>query len=419
MNPSVLLVPDKFHWILGAIAKAIVETNPGFEFLFSTRADVRTHPASVAALAEQSDLVHWILDLEFYDSLPPGLRNHPAQLASVHHVLDWERAKKCLTANRIHVVSTEWRDYLVERGADERKITVVPNGIDIDRFTDHLSRAAARRAFGLPETAFVVGFFGSAHPPSRPRKNVDVFIEAMAVLAAKIPELVVFVSGQAWTQDVEMMRARGIKVCSPGFVSSVKLPLAYRALDVFVVTSSVEGGPMTAFEALACGVPLVSTSVGMVKDWLQDGTHMLLIEIGRAEAVIHAVGRVHDDASEAAARTTAGRDLIRTRLKWSDVAPGYGQLYREVLDESSRPRVIARPRRWYERQRQAALQEDLARLMEQETAAGRYSHAAEILIQDGTGLADRVNATGRVVSRRCMHRLRHIVQTVKKLACVA
>jgi hypothetical protein len=44
MSPAVLLAPDKFHWILGKIAQAIVETNPGFDFAYSTRDEIRSAP---------------------------------------------------------------------------------------------------------------------------------------------------------------------------------------------------------------------------------------------------------------------------------------------------------------------------------------------------------------------------------------
>jgi glycosyltransferase involved in cell wall biosynthesis len=291
--------------------------------------------------------------------------------------------------------------------------------VDTDRFTDRLSRAAARRSFRVPETAFVVGFFGSAHPPSRPRKGVDLFIEAMARLSAKIPELLVFVTGQAWALDIATLSAAGVRVFHPGFLPSRQLPAAYRTLDVFVVASSIEGGPMTAFEALACGVPVVSTRVGMVKDWLEDGTHVLSVEVGQADSVVHAVQQVRDDSAGAAARTAAGQALIRARLKWSDVAPGYGRVYREVLEERSRPRLVSKPRRWYERQRRAALREDTARLMEQEIVGKHYLRAGEILIRDGEGLTGRLGAAGRVVRRRCARRLLHIARSVRKFARLA
>lgn len=397
--PSVLLIPDKFHWILGQIAKAIVETNPDLDFAYSTRDNIRSEPRRVETLARDIDLVHWIIDLEFYDSLPLGLRKHPAQVASVHHVVDWSRAKACLDATRIHVVSSEWRDYLLERGADPGRIALVPNGVDVDRFNGRIPKARARRGLDLPESGFVVGFFGSAHPPSRPRKGVDVFLEAMSSLAKSMDDLVVLLCGQAWEPELEAFRRAGIQVSHRGFLPQRQLPAAYRALDVFVVASTVEGGPMTPFEALACGTPVVSTPVGMVRDWLRDGVHVSIVPPGQPEALTQAVRSVYDDPARARGLAAAGGELIRRRLKWSDVAGGYEEVYRAALEEAGiRPRE-SRSRRWFERQRRSALREDLARLVDQEISGGHPARAAKILLEDGAGLAGRLGPASRVAAR--------------------
>jgi glycosyltransferase involved in cell wall biosynthesis len=395
----VLLVPDKFHWILGQIAKAIVEANPGFDFAYATRDEIRRCPTEIERLGQRMSLVHWILDLEFYSSLPSGLGKHPAQVASVHHVLDWNRAKGCLGASRIHVVSTEWRDYLLERGAEPGRIAVVPNGVDVARFNAGVPKLRARREFGLPEAGFVVGFFGSAHPPSRPRKGVDVFVEAMSSLAARMDDLVVLVCGQAWEADLETFRKAGVRVSHQGFVSSRRMPAAYRALDVFVVASTVEGGPMTAFEALASEIPVVTTSVGMVRDWLQDGVHVDVVPAGQAEALASAIRAVHDEPGRAQGLAVAGAQLVRNRLKWSDVACGYGAVYREALEDAKRVSVPVYSRGWFRRQRNAVLRSDLADLVEREAAAGHLARAAGILVEDGSGFSGRLAAAFRLLGR--------------------
>jgi glycosyltransferase involved in cell wall biosynthesis len=174
---------------MGTIAKNIVRYNPELAFAYSTIEQVNRQPGHVVSLAGQVDLIHWILDLEYVHNLPPGLAGFPNTIASVHHVVDWNLAQRCRTAKYIHTVSSGWQEYLVERGIPAEKIFLIPNGVDPVQFNPSLPQNEARRRFGIPESAFVVGFFGSANAPSRPRKGVDVFIQAALQLKERIPEL--------------------------------------------------------------------------------------------------------------------------------------------------------------------------------------------------------------------------------------
>jgi glycosyltransferase involved in cell wall biosynthesis len=387
-DSSILLVPDKFTWILGTIARNIVRYNPEFSFAYATRDDVRRQPDQVVRLVRQVNLLHWIIDLEFFPVLPEELASFPGTIASVHHVLDWNLAQKCRSAKFIHTVSTEWRDYLLERGIAEDKINVIPNGIDPSRFNTSISQLEARRLFGLPVNAFIVGFFGSAHAPSRPRKGVDVFIQAVQQLKLYIPELWLFISGQNWAADVAEMRQAGLNVFHPGFIPARRLPAAYRALNTFVVSSTVEGGPVTAFEAMASGIPLVSTSIGMVRDAVRDGQHALIIPKNQPEALVDAIQRLYTDSILVQNITTSAISLVRQNFLWEIVAPRYGDLYRNALD--GRTAVVAPAADPFVHQRRKVLQHDMVALIDYTWKKRRHHEAIQLLSEDVPGLGERL-----------------------------
>ena len=203
----------------------------------------------------------------------------------------------------------------------------------------------------------MVGFFGSATAPSRPRKGVDVFIQAALQLKERIPELWLFLRGQSWDADAAAMRQAGLQVFHPGFLPARQLPAAYRSLDAYVIASTNEGGPVTALECMASGVPLVSTSVGMVRDAVRDREQALIVPTGQPAALAEAIERLYGDPDLCACLQENALTLVRERFLWEQVAPLYGDLYRQAAADRPARSVSADP---FVRQRRSQLQRDLA-----------------------------------------------------------
>jgi glycosyltransferase involved in cell wall biosynthesis len=85
------------------------------------------------------------------------------------------------------------------------------------------------------------------------------------------------------------------------------LARAYREVDVCLVTSRQEGGPKAVLEAMASGVPIVSTRVGQASELIRDGENGLLADVEDVDALADAVKRVHGDADLRARLRAAGR----------------------------------------------------------------------------------------------------------------
>ena len=89
--------------------------------------------------------------------------------------------------------------------------------------------------------------------------------------------------------------------------SREELGRAYQRVDVCLVTSRQEGGPKAVLEAMASGVPLVSTRVGQAAELVGDGENGLLADVDDVDALVAAVQRVHDDAALRRRLRSAGR----------------------------------------------------------------------------------------------------------------
>jgi glycosyltransferase involved in cell wall biosynthesis len=106
---------------------------------------------------------------------------------------------------------------------------------------------------------------------------------------------------------VELER-RGIPSRHLLATSRGELARVYQALDVYVVPSRQEGGPKGALEAMATGVPLVTTRVGQAPELVDHGRNGFLVDVEDAEAIAECVVRLRDDPTKRTALTAAGRE---------------------------------------------------------------------------------------------------------------
>jgi glycosyltransferase involved in cell wall biosynthesis len=105
---------------------------------------------------------------------------------------------------------------------------------------------------------------------------------------------------------------------------------AYAAIDVCLVASRDEGGPRAVLEAMATGVPLVSTRVGQAADLVRDGENGWLVEVEDVEALVERAGWVASapagelERMRAAGRGTAeASSYVALRPRWRELLAGF------------------------------------------------------------------------------------------------
>ena len=126
-------------------------------------------------------------------------------------------------------------------------------------------------------------------------------------MATHVPELHVLLTGPARGYVRRALDEAGIPHVHLRAGPRAELAGAFHALDAYVVASRQEGGPKGVLEALASGVPLVTTRVGQAPDVVEDGVTGLLVEVEDAEGLADRIVRVHDDSVLATSPRAAGR----------------------------------------------------------------------------------------------------------------
>jgi glycosyltransferase involved in cell wall biosynthesis len=168
-------------------------------------------------------------------------------------------------AARVFAVSDSLRRLAIELGAAPEKTEVVGNGIDTERFQP-VARQAARARFGLPDSAKVLISVGGLVE----RKGMHRVIEVLPALLEHHPDLHYLIVGGASpegdnrTELTAQVARLGLaeRVHFLGALPSDELKWPLSASDVFVLATRNEGWANVFLEAMACGVPVVTTDVG-------------------------------------------------------------------------------------------------------------------------------------------------------------
>jgi glycosyltransferase involved in cell wall biosynthesis len=223
------------------------------------------------------------------------------------------------------------RDVIELCGAQPDRVVTVPYGVT-DAFTPGRAEGAAdfRRRKGLPDR-FIL-FLGTLEP----RKNVGRLIEAYAVLReregpSRAPKLVL-AGGKGWFYENLFAQVSGLglgeDVLFTGYVPGEELVWWYRSAFMFVYPSLFEGFGLPVLEALACGVPTITSNVSSLPEVAGDAA--LLVDPHDTEGLVRAMKRLLDDSDLRAELARAGVRQAK-QFPWSRTAAETAAVYRDAL----------------------------------------------------------------------------------------
>ncbi len=227
-------------------------------------------------------------------------------------------------------VSRSLTDRLARAGVPQLRLHTIPNVWR--RRAPALDRAAARRLLGLPQEGFVVGWVGRL---SR-EKGPDVLLDALTHLDHVPFALSVVGAGVEQRSLQALTRERGVadSVRWHGVVPDADRVFA--AFDVFVLSSRTEGTPIVLFEAMAAGVPVVTTGVGGVPD-VVSRAEALIIEPEDPLALAGGIRDVYDRPALAARRAHAARARLEREFGVGPWLDRYVDIYELVAQGVSTP----------------------------------------------------------------------------------
>jgi glycosyltransferase involved in cell wall biosynthesis len=256
-----------------------------------------------------------------FDALHAGLRRH-------HQVV-----------TRLRVSHSEMEQAALASGIAREKVHRIPIAVDLALFAPQTaeSRRRARAALGLPEAAAVVGSFHKDgvgwEEGLEPKlvKGPDVLLRALAALKARRPELWVLLTGPARGFVRRGLDQAGVPYRHVQVGDYREMAQCFHALDAYAIPSRQEGGPKALLEAMAAGVPVVSTRVGQAMDLVVHGENGWLVETedagGLAECLVEAVGdAARREPVIGRARLTAEANSLEAQ------APAWARFFRGYVE---------------------------------------------------------------------------------------
>ena len=213
---------------------------------------------------------------------------------------------------------------------DPEKFHVIPNGVVDEGWQEVGQDRRIRELLGVPPGTRLAGVVSRLEAP---RKGHHIFLDAMARLAARYPDVHGVLIGDGPGRAALEQRARALglagRITFAGTQRDVKAWLA--ALDLFVLPSLHEGFPMAIVEAMAAGRPIIATAVAGVPDLVVDGETGRLVPPGDAVALAAALEKLLDDPVCARRFGAAARRRYEERFEMRQVACRIEALYEQLL----------------------------------------------------------------------------------------
>jgi glycosyltransferase involved in cell wall biosynthesis len=217
------------------------------------------------------------------------------------------------------------------REAPEERLRVIENGIDLDRFhPDADARAAVRAELAIPPGAWVAGTVGRLSA----EKDQALLLRAVAPLLDEETRLLVVGDGAEAAALGALARSlpAGRFIHLLGARSDV--PRLLTALDAFVLSSRTEGLPLVIPEAMAAGLPVVSTAVGGIPMVIDPGATGFLVPAGDEAALRDRLRDLRDRRDEARACGQRAREVALRRYSADRMARDYFALYTAAFDRA-------------------------------------------------------------------------------------
>jgi glycosyltransferase involved in cell wall biosynthesis len=310
---------------VGRVARLIREVRPHILHTHTAKAGAIGRSAAVlAGDARPPIVVH-----TFHGHVLRGYFD-PVRTAVYREV---ERSLARVTT-RLVAVSPEVRDELVELDvAPAEKFSVIRLGIDLDsRIVDPGSDGLdLRRALGVPEDTFVVGWIGRMTAI----KHLPDVLAAFARLRERGVDARLCLVGDGPDREEIEQRAYELGIARFTLYLGYQRDIApyYGLFDALLLPSGNEGTPVVAIESLAAGTPVVATRVGGVPDVVAEGVDGFLAGVGDVDGLAAALEKLARDPALRGKMGHAGRERTLPRYRVERLVDDVDELYRELLAE--------------------------------------------------------------------------------------
>jgi len=229
-------------------------------------------------------------------------------------------------ANAVIALTNDMRRKVEE--VYHRSVMVVPNGVHLEMYQKEFP--SARLELGLTDDEEVITFVGGL----RKVKGVDNLVKALKIIKEERPRARLMIAGDGEERD--MLESLAIQldlkddVRFVGKIQNGQVPVILGASDLLALPSLSEGLPLVVLEALAAGLPVVSSKVGGLPDVITDGENGFLTEPGNPQDLAEKVIALLNDTDLRKEMSMSNREKAKD-YGWERITDRMEAIYQEIV----------------------------------------------------------------------------------------
>lgn len=228
-------------------------------------------------------------------------------------------------------VSSDIKNFLAEQiSINKDKIHIVINGINTkDYMHSETTRMNTRQSFAINNNNILIGAIGNLYTV----KGHIYLIEAAGIVCKNYPEVKFIIAGRGEQQSrlEEKINELGLhdNVNLLGFREDI--PEILNALDIYVMSSLSEGTPLSILEAMASGVPIVSTNVGGIKRIIEDGMNGSLVDAKNPGQLADAIIELIKDRKKRVMLARHAKASVESNYSMDNMLAIYDDIYSHLI----------------------------------------------------------------------------------------
>jgi glycosyltransferase involved in cell wall biosynthesis len=238
-------------------------------------------------------------------------------------------------ANYFVAITTGIAEELKSEGVDPSSIALISNGIDTDRFSPitAFEKQSLRQTLVIPRKGIIITYAGRLVS----YKGLPLLLRVAEVIQSEFDHVgfVLIGSGGFDMHNCEdelkkFVKAKGLEesIYFAGEVDNVHEYL--QASDIFVLPSEEDAFPLALVEAMACGLPVISTPVGGIKEIITDRQNGLLVQARDFQQLYQVISGLIGDPTLSASLGTAAVQTVQERYSAGIIIQKYCELFRRV-----------------------------------------------------------------------------------------
>ncbi len=273
-----------------------------------------------------------------YEIKTKDIEKNPIKM-TIRKVYIWIRwlIEKAILKNcdRIVVLSEFMKDQIQSYFSDSKeKITIIPGGIDTERFKPAEDKSDVRRRLNIPQDRHILLTVRNLLP----RMGLENLIEAVKIIIDNNKNVLLIIVGKGFLENRLKDMVTRLKLDDyikfAGFISDDELPMYYQIADIFILpTRFLEGFGLVTLEALSSGIPVLATPIGGTIEILKEFNKRLFFENSSARSMAKLINEYVQLGNKRLDELgKEGREYVLTKYSWNLVADKLEEFYYKIIN---------------------------------------------------------------------------------------